>query len=121
MPLWNIATQAAILPRPTPLESGAADAGALDETVYNSMVCEGKLDPTKVRVFYTSKPFVDYVWVGSKGVDQATQEKFVQAFTDLREGRSMTFSRFSPAGISFGPTMKNIRVLRLIARDLNIF
>src|SRR5215813_3846288 len=50
------------------VESGAADAGALDETVYNSMIAEGKLDRTKVRVFYTSKPFVDYVWVARKDV-----------------------------------------------------
>src|SRR5215472_154466 len=70
------------------VESGAADAGALDETVYNSMISEGKLDPTKVRVFYTSKPFVDYVWVARPNIDQATQEKFVQAFTNLREGKN---------------------------------
>src|ERR1051326_4652563 len=69
------------------VESGAVEAGALDETVYDSMVAEGKLDPAKVRVFHTSKPFVDYVWVGRKDLDEAMQEKFVQAFTELKEGR----------------------------------
>ncbi len=69
------------------VESGAVDAGALDETVYNSMIADGKLDKTKVRVFYTSKPFVDYVWVARKDIDSATQEKLTQAFTRLKEGQ----------------------------------
>jgi phosphonate transport system substrate-binding protein len=69
------------------VESGAADAGALDETVYNSMIAEGKLDKSKVRVFYTSKPFVDYVWVARKDVSKDVQERFAAAFTDLKEGR----------------------------------
>jgi len=69
------------------VESGAADAGALDETVYNSMVAEGKLDKSKVRVFYTSKPFVDYVWVARKDVSKEAQERFAAAFTELKEGR----------------------------------
>src|SRR5215467_11771481 len=69
------------------VESGAADAGALDETVYNSMIAEGKLDKSKVRVFYTSKPFVDYVWVARKDVGKEEQEKFVNAFIYLKEGK----------------------------------
>lgn len=69
------------------VESGAAEAGALDETVFNSMIAEGKLDRNKVRVFYTSKPFVDYVWAARKGVDPEIQEKFAQAFIRLKEGQ----------------------------------
>jgi phosphonate transport system substrate-binding protein len=69
------------------VESGAADAGALDETVYNSMIADGKLDKTKVRVFYTSKPFLDYVWVARKDVSKDAQERFAKAFTDLKEGK----------------------------------
>ncbi len=60
------------------VESGAVDAGLLDEAIFNSMIAEGKLDRTKVRAFHTTKPFVDYVWVARKDLDQATQEKFVQ-------------------------------------------
>src|SRR5215467_4710899 len=32
------------------------DAGALDETVYQKMVADGKLDPAKAKVFLTSPP-----------------------------------------------------------------
>jgi phosphonate transport system substrate-binding protein len=69
------------------VESGAVDAGALDETVYRSMVSAGQVDGSKVRIFYTSAPFVDYVWVARKDVDSAHREKFINAFTTLKEGK----------------------------------
>jgi phosphonate transport system substrate-binding protein len=69
------------------VEAGTVDAGALDETVFRSMVSESKLDSSKVRIFHTSDPFVDYVWVARKDVDSAHREKFANAFLSLREGR----------------------------------
>jgi phosphonate transport system substrate-binding protein len=69
------------------VEAGTVDAGALDETVYRSMISEGKVDGSKVRIFRTSDPFVDYVWVARKDVDPAHREKFANAFLGLREGR----------------------------------
>ena len=69
------------------VESGAMDAGALDESVYNSMIADGKLDKNKVRIFYTSKPFLDYVWVARKDVSKQDQEKFARAFIELEPGR----------------------------------
>jgi phosphonate transport system substrate-binding protein len=69
------------------VEGGAADAGALDETVYHSMISEGKVDGNKVRVFFTSPPFVDYVWVARKDVGEAQREGFARAFLMLKEGK----------------------------------
>ena len=69
------------------VEAGAVDAGALDETVFRSMAADGKLDASKVRIFHTSEPFVDYVWVARKDVDAAHQSKFADAFLSLKEGR----------------------------------
>jgi len=69
------------------VEAGAVDAGALDETVFKSMAAEGKLDGSKVRVFHTSEPFVDYVWVARKDVDPNHKSKFADAFLNLKEGR----------------------------------
>jgi phosphonate transport system substrate-binding protein len=67
--------------------SAAADAGALDETVFKSMIDGGKLDKTKVVVFYTTPAFVDYVWAARKDLDAKMQEKIVKAFTRLERGR----------------------------------
>jgi len=69
------------------VEAGAAEAGALDETVYKSMVAQGQLDGKKVRVFFTSRPFVDYIWCSRKDVDAGHREKFASAFLNLKEGR----------------------------------
>lgn len=103
------------------VESGAVDAGALDETVYNSMISEGKLDPNKVHVFYMSKPFVDYVWVARKDVDPATQEKFVQAFTELKEGQDDEILKILRGKNFVRANNEEYTVLRLVAADLKMF
>jgi phosphonate transport system substrate-binding protein len=66
------------------VNSGQVDAGALDETVYRSMVSSKAIDPAKARVFHTSEPFVDYVWAARKDLDPATigavRDAFLQMF-----------------------------------------
>lgn len=69
------------------VESGAVDAGACDETVLKEMTSDGKADPAKLRVFYTSKPFVDYVWAARADLDVPTQKAVTKAFTDLKPGK----------------------------------
>ncbi len=103
------------------VESGATDAGALDETVFNSMVTEGKFDPNKVKVFYVSKPFVDYVWVARKDVDPATQEKFVQAFLRLKEGQDDQVLQVLRGKNYVKANNEEYTVLRLIAKQLQMF
>jgi len=103
------------------VESGAVDAGAMDETVYNSMVSEGKLDPTKIRVFYMSKPFVDYVWVARKDIGQAVQEKFAQAFTDLKEGQDDEVLKIVRGKNFVRANNEEYTILRLVAQDLQMF
>jgi phosphonate transport system substrate-binding protein len=103
------------------VESGAVDAGALDESVYNSMISEGKLDPNKIRVFYMSKPFVDYVWVARKDVDPATQEKFAQAFTDLREPQNDDILKILRGSNFIRASNEEYRVLLLVAEDMKMF
>ncbi len=69
------------------VEAGVVDAGAMDESVYHAMVKSGKLDPAKVHVFYTTPPFVDYVWVARKQIDAATRDRFAAAFLALKPGK----------------------------------
>jgi phosphonate transport system substrate-binding protein len=61
--------------------NGKIDAGALDEAVYQRMTAEGKL--ARVRVFYTTPAFVDYVWVARKGLDPESASAFSRAFLKL--------------------------------------
>jgi len=59
------------------------DAGAMDETVYQRMTKEGKLDPKQVRIFYTTPPFMDYVWAARKGLDPKLADAFSAALLKL--------------------------------------
>ena len=103
------------------VESGAVDAGALDETVYNSMIAEGKLDKTKVRVFYTSKPFVDYVWVARKDTTAEERERFVQAFIGLKEGRDDKVLQVLRGKSFVRANDENYRLIRQVAEELKMF
>jgi len=69
------------------VEAGVVDAGAVDESVYHAMVQAGQLDKTKAYVFYTTPPFVDYVWVARKEIDTAARDKFAAAFLALQSPR----------------------------------
>ena len=59
------------------------DAGAMDELVYRQMMLTGKITGKQVRVFYTTPPFFDYVWVARPGLDPALADKFRQAMLKL--------------------------------------
>ena len=67
------------------VEAGTADAGAIDESVFHAMIDGGQLDKSKVRVFFTTPPFVDYVWVARKDTAAADRGAFSDAFLSLRE------------------------------------
>src|SRR5215469_8723703 len=103
------------------VESGAVDAGALDETVYNSMIAEGKLDKTRLRVFYTSKPFVDYVWVARKDISKDQRESFILAFTRLKEGRDDAILQILRGKSFVRASDEEYSVLRLVAEELKMF
>ena len=66
------------------IESGGGDAGAIDESVYHAMIDGGQLDKSKVRVFFTTPPFLDYVWVSRKDAAAADRNAFSDAFLALR-------------------------------------
>jgi phosphonate transport system substrate-binding protein len=70
------------------VEMGIVDAGAVDETVFNAMIKDGRADRSRLRVIYTSKPFVDYVYVARRGVTDSEREKFAAALLALKEGKN---------------------------------
>lgn len=70
------------------VEMGLVDAGAVDESVLNAMLKDGRADRSKLRVIYTSKPFVDYVYVSRRGISEAEREKFAAALLALKEGKN---------------------------------
>ncbi len=69
------------------VETGVIDAGAIDETIFKFLINSGKLDANRVRVFYTSQPYVDYVWVARKDMPEAERDKFAHALLALKKGQ----------------------------------
>lgn len=65
------------------VESGKIQAGALNAEVWNRLVDGNKVDRSKVKVIWTTPPFVDYVWAARKDMSPAMVKKFADAFLTL--------------------------------------
>ena len=63
--------------------AGKVEAGALNISVWEKFVAEGKVDTTKVRVFYTTPGYFDYNWTVHADMPAAQQEKLTKAFLSL--------------------------------------
>jgi phosphonate transport system substrate-binding protein len=103
------------------VESGAVDAGASDETVYKAMTSNGQADPAKLRVFYTTKPFVDYVWTARADLDVSTQRAIIKAFSELKPGTDDKILEIL-RGTQFVPaTDAEYDQIRSVAKALKLF
>ena len=103
------------------VEAGVVDAGAIDESVYQAMLKDGKLDGAKIRVFFTTPPFVDYVWVARKQVDAAVRDKFGDAFLALQPGRDDKILNILRGEKFVHATDDEYDTLRRVATDLKLF
>ena len=63
--------------------AGKVDAGALNISVWEKFVAEGKVDTSKVRVFFTTPGFFDYNWTVHADMPVAQREKLTKAFLAL--------------------------------------
>ncbi len=66
------------------VESGKVDAGALNYLVWDKLVETRKVDPARVAVFWTTPPYVDYVWTAHADLAPGLRERITQAFLRLR-------------------------------------
>ena len=63
--------------------SGKVQAGALNISVWEKFVADKKVDPTKVRAFFTTPPYYDYNWTVHADMPAALREKLMQALLSL--------------------------------------
>jgi phosphonate transport system substrate-binding protein len=63
--------------------AGKVEAGALNASVWEKFVTEGKVDTAKVKVFYTTPGYFDYNWTVHADMPAAQREKLTQAFLNL--------------------------------------
>jgi phosphonate transport system substrate-binding protein len=103
------------------VELGVVDAGAVDETVLNTMFKDGRADRSKVRVFHISKPFVDYVYVVRKGISEEERERFAAALLALREGKDDAVLKILRGARFVRANDEEYVTLREVARELKMF
>jgi phosphonate transport system substrate-binding protein len=65
------------------VEAGKVDAGALNESIWQRLLDEKKIDPSKVRVLWTTPDFFDYNWTVRGDLDPKLIEKIRAAFLAL--------------------------------------
>lgn len=63
--------------------AGKVQAGALNISVWEKFVADGKVDTAKVRVFFTTPAYYDYNWSVHADMPAALREKIAQAFLAL--------------------------------------
>ena len=63
--------------------AGKVDAGALNISVWDKFVADKKVDPSKVRVIFTTQPYFDYNWSVHADMPVALRDKLTKAFLSL--------------------------------------
>lgn len=63
--------------------AGKVEAGALNISVWEKFVAEGKVDTNKVKVFFTTPGFYDYNWTVHADMPVAMRDKLTKAFLSL--------------------------------------
>ncbi len=69
------------------VESGRVDAGVLNESVFQKLIDEKKIDVTKVRVLWTTPDYYDYNWTVRGDLEPQLIEKIKGAFLSLDYGK----------------------------------
>lgn len=62
---------------------GKVDAGALNISVWEKLLAQGKVDTKLVRVFYTTPGYFDYNWTVRADMNPALRKKLTEAFLAL--------------------------------------
>jgi phosphonate transport system substrate-binding protein len=80
------------------VESGAFEAGVLNESVWKSAVDEGKVDLNKVKVAYVTPSYYDYHWTVNDNIDkefgEGTTNKIKDAILSLNSENSTIMEVF---------------------------
>jgi len=101
---------------------GKVDAGALNISVWEKLIETKKVDPAKVRVFYTTPGYYDYNWSVRSDMNPELKKKLTDAFLSLKadtpEGKQILelqrATRFIPTRV------ENYKDIESAARDAGL-
>jgi phosphonate transport system substrate-binding protein len=104
------------------VQSGAYQVGAVNFAVWESELAQGKIDPSKVSVIWTTPTYPDYQWSVRGDVDarygEGFKQKLRQALLDMKDPQLLaSFPRkgFVPAGNDdYAPIEETARAIGLL-------
>ncbi|WP_210366596.1 putative selenate ABC transporter substrate-binding protein [Bacillus sp. REN3] len=100
------------------VESGAFQTGALNISVWEAAVKDGKVDESKVKVFYSTPEYYDYNWTVNDIEDQ-TKEKLKKAILSMTVEDNEIMELFQTD--KFIETKnENYKAIEKVARELQI-
>ncbi|GAV22878.1 phosphate/phosphite/phosphonate ABC transporter substrate-binding protein [Carboxydothermus pertinax] len=67
------------------VENKKADLGAVDSAILKSLIKKGKIDESKIKVIWTSKPLFQYPWAVKKDTPQEVREKILSVFLEIKD------------------------------------
>ena len=108
------------------VESGSFQAGALSEAVWEKRVAQGKVDLSKIRVFYTTPPYYDYNWTIRGDMDETFGEGFTRRVqqailaTDARDPKQKEILDLFAADRFIASDNENYHAIEQVARRLDI-
>ncbi|WP_318505615.1 putative selenate ABC transporter substrate-binding protein [Bacillus sp. T3] len=100
------------------VESGAFQTGALNISVWEAAVNEGKVDTSKVKVFYTTPEYYDYNWTANK-MDKETKEKIKSAILSMKAGDNEVMTLLSTDKF-IEANNNNYKAIEKVAKELKI-
>ena len=74
------------------VQSGAYDAGAVNQQVWTSSLIEGKVNRAKVIAIWRTPPYPDYQWLAQPDLDQ----RFGKGFTNRLQGAILSWRSSDP-------------------------
>ena len=74
------------------VQSGAYEAGAVNQQVWTSSLIEGKANPAKVIALWRTPPYPDYQWVAQPNLDQ----RFGKGFTSRLQNAILSWRGQDP-------------------------
>ena len=105
------------------VESGAFQAGVLNEAVWDAAVSQGRVDTTRVRVFFTTPSYFDYNWTVRGDVDEpfgaGFRDRVRLALLALDGEQREILDLFSTDGF-VATTNDNYREIQRVAESLGI-
>jgi phosphonate transport system substrate-binding protein len=105
------------------IESGSFQAGALNISVWEAAVKEGKVDTTKVKVFYTTPDYYDYNWTVNSNLEEVfgkgTKEKVKEALLSFK-GEPKEMADLFQTDTFIETNNDNYQKIEQVAKELEI-